>query len=60
MEKRQEFEEGSEAVVHLDSLRATIYSKTPGHDGIRGVWFLKHSRPSMIDFANIPEWKTKK
>ena len=39
----QELEEGPEANVHLNSLRATLKKipnwKTPGHDSIHGFWF---------------------
>ena len=65
-------EEGSETVIYLDSLRATIKKipnwKTPGYDALPGLWFKKltpiYDRLALQlnkcrEEACIPKWVTK-
>ena len=74
MEKElQELEEGSETIIHLESVRATLkkyrFGKTQGHDSIHGFLFKKFTTTHdilalelnrFLEETNIPEWMSKR
>ena len=68
----EQLEEGPKAEIHTDLLQTTLKMvsnwKTPGHDGIHGLWFKKftsvHDRLALemnkcLQTAHVPECMTK-
>ena len=68
----ERFEEGHKTEIHIDLLKTTLNRisnlKTPGHDGIHGLWFKKFTSIDgrlalemnrCLQGAQVPEWMTK-